>query len=213
MHEMRRPLATIWLLARSIRDNGGLDETQRHDIEAVIEEVTSAEAMLQTSLAFIKPATAKKTAVDIVGILWGVRRKILPQAKEAGVTIQLWRAEQAPLLVLGARRALRQAILNVADNAVQAMSQTGGTLTLACRATHGQVVVIVKDTGPGMEAESLAKIFEPFFSTKKGGIGLGLSLAKKIVRHHRGRINVKSRPGQGTTFAIWLPRYGSGRKQ
>jgi signal transduction histidine kinase len=100
---------------------------------------------------------------------------------------------------------LRQALLNLVRNAADAMS-TGGALTVATRrSADGAVEVSVKDTGAGIPAENLDRIFEPFFSTKDGGTGLGLALTQQIVEEHGGRIEVDSTPGRGTTFTLRLP--------
>jgi PAS domain S-box-containing protein len=101
-------------------------------------------------------------------------------------------------------RYMKQALLNLIKNAQAAMEQ-GGTLTIKTEFRDGQIDILVMDTGVGIPEANLSKIFEPYFTTKETGSGLGLTLVFKIVREHRGEITVKSREGEGTRFKITLP--------
>ncbi len=102
---------------------------------------------------------------------------------------------------------VNQVFLNLITNAAQAMDLAGGTITLVTRRDAAGVAVDVSDTGKGIPADVLPKIFDPFFSTKEigKGTGLGLSISYKIVKQHGGRIDVESQPGAGTRFTVWLP--------
>ena len=99
---------------------------------------------------------------------------------------------------------IKQVLLNLVKNAMQAMSR-GGELTVRTGAGTEAVFVSITDTGKGIPDEKLTRIFEPFFTTKKKGSGLGLMIVQRIIRDHAGRIDIESKPGQGTTFRIWLP--------
>ena len=109
---------------------------------------------------------------------------------------------------------LRRAVINVFENACQAMTnnaetKTGDTqsrLRIATRATDDRIEIVIADTGPGIPDEVMAQIFEPLFSTKNFGIGLGLPTAKHIVEQHGGNIEVETEEGRGTSFVLWLPR-------
>jgi signal transduction histidine kinase len=110
-----------------------------------------------------------------------------------------------PLVVEGDRSQLKQLFLNLFLNALQAMEE-GGELTVEALGKNGtKAVVAVADTGEGIPEENLDRIFDPFFTTKKSGTGLGLSICYSIVKSHRGEIEVKSRPGKGTTIFVSLP--------
>ncbi len=102
---------------------------------------------------------------------------------------------------------INQVFLNLVTNAVQAMPDGRGTLTLTSRADGGGVAVDVEDNGSGIPPEVISKIFDPFFTTKKvgEGTGLGLSISYKIIQQHGGKISVESKPGVGTKFTVWLP--------
>jgi signal transduction histidine kinase len=99
---------------------------------------------------------------------------------------------------------MKQALLNLTKNAIAAMPG-GGRLDLSVERVEDEVRISVIDDGAGIAEEDLPKIFEPYFTTKENGTGLGLTITFKIVKEHRGEITVKSRPGQGSTFTISLP--------
>jgi len=137
-----------------------------------------------------------EATLNILGAQIGTQTKVV---KDFGLLPEVW-----------CQPSLNQVFLNIISNALQAMAG-GGTLTLRTRETGGQAVVEVSDTGCGIPVETQGRIFEPFFTTKPvgEGTGLGLSLAYGIVKKHGGRIEVDSRPGQGSTFRIVLPIKGA----
>ena len=100
---------------------------------------------------------------------------------------------------------IKQVLVNLVKNAIQAMTK-GGQLTLRSHRAAEGVVLTVADTGGGIPEEKISRIFEPFYTTKKKGSGLGLMIVQRIVRDHGGRIELESRVNHGTTFRIWLPR-------
>ena len=99
---------------------------------------------------------------------------------------------------------LRRAVLNVVQNAMEAMPQ-GGTLTLECVRTGREVHLRVRDSGIGIPAEQVPRIFEPLYTTKPGGTGLGLYIVREVLVAHEGRVTVESVEGQGTTFTFTFP--------
>jgi len=112
-------------------------------------------------------------------------------------------AEKAIATVDG--KQLERVFLNLTKNAVQAMPN-GGKLTIATNETKDHIEIEFTDTGAGISEENMSKLFEPLFTTKAKGIGMGLAICKKIVEEHGGTIEVKSKVGQGTTFTIKLPK-------
>ena len=108
-------------------------------------------------------------------------------------------------VVVGDRESLRSLFTNLIINGMQAMEGRGGRLTVRLSADDGRARVSITDTGGGIAADHVDKIFEPYFSTKETGTGLGLAIAKKVVEAHDGSINVAIAPGGGTTFTVELP--------
>jgi signal transduction histidine kinase len=103
------------------------------------------------------------------------------------------------------RDQILQVLLNLVRNGEEAMAAAGGTLRVAARLDAGDVLLEVSDTGPGIPAEDLPRVLEPYFTTKAGGTGLGLAIAERIVRENGGRLEVRSTPGAGATFAVRIP--------
>jgi signal transduction histidine kinase len=99
---------------------------------------------------------------------------------------------------------MQQVLVNLVKNAMQAMTR-GGVLTLQTGESHDSVWVSVADTGGGIPEEQISRIFEPFYTTKKKGTGLGLMIVQRIIRAHEGRIELESNVGRGTIFRLWLP--------
>ncbi len=101
---------------------------------------------------------------------------------------------------------MKQVILNLLMNTIQAMPE-GGRLGLSGQVSRDDqwIQLSIQDSGIGIPPEDMNKLFDPFFSTKEGGIGLGLSIAHRIIDQHHGKIEVESTPGKGTLFTLWLP--------
>ena len=126
-----------------------------------------------------------------------------PELDNRGVAVKTKLARQLPATPIDATQ-VQQALVNLIKNAAQAMTK-GGTLTLQTGEGADGVLVSVADTGGGIPQEQINRIFEPFYTTKKKGSGLGLMIVQRIVRAHNGRIELDSHVGRGTTFRIWLP--------
>ncbi len=148
-------------------------------------------APLQMKLASLNEVVEK--TVDLLG----------PEIENRGVVVKTKLARHLTATPVDATQ-LQQVLVNLVKNAVQAMT-TGGTLTLQTGENSDGVWVSVADTGGGIPQEQINRIFEPFYTTKKKGSGLGLMIVQRIVRAHNGRIELDSNVGRGTTFRIWLP--------
>ena len=126
-----------------------------------------------------------------------------PRTDDAGVELVRYLDPELPAVRID-RETFRSAVLNLLINATQAM-QDGGQLMVRTRAAGLGVLIELIDTGSGMSSETLARVFEAFYSTKQGGSGLGLPTARKIIEAHGGSIDIESAPSRGTKLAIWLP--------
>ena len=202
-HEVRNPLSSIGLNAELLEE-----EVAAVSPEAVLltraigKEVDRLTAITEEYLRFARMPRPRLEKEDVNGIVAGVVGFQREDLASRGVTLETHLG--SGLGPVGADEAqLRQALLNLFRNAADAMTG-GGTLTVSTGAgDDGGVEICVR--GPGIGAEHLPHIFEPFFSTKDGGTGLGLALTHQIVAEHGGRIAVESAPGQGTTFRLSLP--------
>jgi signal transduction histidine kinase len=126
-----------------------------------------------------------------------------PELNNRGLTIKEKLARHLPDVALDAGQ-IQQVLVNLIKNAMQATTR-GGVITLETGGAADGVWVSVADTGSGIPQEQLNRIFEPFYTTRKKGTGLGLMIVQRIVRAHGGRIELESHVGRGTTFRIWLP--------
>jgi signal transduction histidine kinase len=128
-----------------------------------------------------------------------------PELENRGLNVKSRPARHLPATPIDATQ-MQQVLVNLIKNAMQATSR-GGTLSLQTGEGADGVWVSVADTGGGIPPEEITRIFEPFYTTKKKGTGLGLMIVQRIVRAHGGKIDVESRVGRGTTFRIWLPSH------
>jgi PAS domain S-box-containing protein len=201
-HEVRNPLGVIFNSLGSLRRMLKLEGDAKMLLDIVGEEADRLNRMIGDLLDFARPSfpTLRPEALDHV--LEDALSAALAQAR-GRIDVRREVAADLPLVPVDARL-LRQALVNVLLNAVQAMPE-GGPLELRARAQGGFAVLEVEDAGPGIPEEVRHRIFEPFFTTKATGTGLGLAVVKRIVDGHRGRIEVSTAPGGGTTFALHLP--------
>ncbi|MDF1500115.1 MAG: cache domain-containing protein [Anaerolineales bacterium] len=204
-HEINNPLGTIQLLAGVLRDETALNETQREDLEMIINETTRCKRIVSDLLNFARQQEVLAQPTDLNAMLDDVldTASILPIFDK----IEIVRDYGELPVVQADPSQLRQVFTNLVRNAAEAMNGYG-TLRLETRKVDDQwVEVRVEDTGVGIPSVNQAKVFTPFFTTKSHGkgTGLGLSIAYGIVKMHRGQISVKSAEGEGTTFTILLP--------
>ncbi len=207
-HEIRNPLNFMNLSIDHIRSRlrsgqpDGIAEALAlmSNIKAEIHRLNS---MIENFLTVGKPLALNKSEVDLGVLIQDVVGLAHQKAVEQGVTITV--ADDVPIPHLQADPVqIKTCLMNVVLNAIQAMPG-GGRLRIVTASRPGFVDITVSDTGPGISEEDLNRIFNPYFTTKKLGIGLGLAITKKIVEEHRGRISVLSRPHEGTDVVISLP--------
>jgi signal transduction histidine kinase len=168
-------------------------------------EIRRLDEVVQGFLRFTRPEDLRLQPVAVAALFDEILPLIEPEAGARGVTVSV-QCPSASLSVNGDAAMLRQAFLNLAINACQAMPN-GGTLRLvAAGGAQGRVELRVEDTGEGIPAKDLPRIFDLYFTTKAGGTGIGLSMVFRIVQMHDGEVEVESTPGRGTTFRVYLPR-------
>jgi two-component system NtrC family sensor kinase len=153
-------------------------------------------------LDFARPSNSEPAAVDLQELINEVLLLTAKQLERSGVRVTT-QLNYAPV-ISGNATQLKQVMLNLVLNAMEAMPD-GGDLVIELYPERGGVVIRLQDTGVGMDEETVAQIFDPFYSTKREGTGLGLAVTYGIIEGHGGTIQVDSQPMQGTTFTIWLP--------
>jgi signal transduction histidine kinase len=205
-HEIRNPLNAAALqlavLERRVRRLGAVAADLLGPLNLVQDEVARLNRILEEFLEFARPRELAKTEVDLEAVLGRVADLLAPQAEEAGVVLDRAWPKLPP--VPGDPGRLQQAILNLVLNALQA-SARGGVVRIAAEHDGNEVRVIVEDSGPGIPDDVLPRIFEPFYTTKPGGSGLGLPLVHSIVELHDGSIVVERADGGGARFVVQLP--------
>ena len=158
--------------------------------------VTQFLQAIRPSPAQLKPTSLNDTVRETLELL-------RPEIENRGIALKEILARRLPLAPLDSAQ-IKQVLVNLIKNAIQAMTK-GGVLTLKTDSGVDGVVLTVADTGGGIAQEQINRIFEPFYTTKKKGSGLGLMIVQRIVREHNGRIELESHVGQGTAFRIWFP--------
>jgi signal transduction histidine kinase len=207
-HEIRNPLGTLFLhidlLEEEYRDPSPESPTLiPQTFSEIRTALTRLDELVQDYLSLVRVSTIELNMQDMGAAVQAWAAELESRAAQQGVTIQLeGHATVGPLAFHPST--LRRAVLNVVQNAIEAMPQ-GGTLTLECARTAREVHLRVRDSGIGMPAEQMLRIFEPLYTTKPGGTGLGLYIVREILVAHAGRVTVESVEGQGTTFTFTFP--------
>jgi signal transduction histidine kinase len=207
-HEIRNPLSTIGLNLGLIKEDfaGSEDARERRThrrISVLEEEIRRLQTILDDFLRYARPPDLELRATDLVALLQAIAEFVAPELEQDGIALHCY-AEGGVGMPLVDRDQMRAAIVNLIRNAKEACSR-GGQVILSVRREGQDVLLRIADSGSGMSPEVRARAFEPYFSTKKHGTGLGLPTVKRIVEGHGGRIELDSEPGRGTQFTIRLP--------
>jgi len=203
-HEIRNPLSSLKGFATYFRQRYGSvpDDVKMADI--MIREVDRLNRVITELLEFSRPMALKKEETDAAGLVRRALDTIERQAAEKGIAV---RAELPPGLAavpIDADR-VTQVLLNLFLNALAAMER-GGVLSVGLALQEGRTLrITVGDSGAGIRREDLGRVFDPYFTTKASGTGLGLAVVHRIVEAHGGEIRLESEPGKGTTFTVLLP--------
>jgi signal transduction histidine kinase len=209
-HEFNNPLGIAMGFAQELLSEADRSSADYKALNIIYTETKRCEKIIKDLLQFARPREAAFGPTEVRRVIEEtiqlVDNHFYKQKIEAGVLIE----ENLPSIHAD-RQQLQQVLVNLYLNAIDAMPE-GGALTVEARlgaaapGTPGEVIVSVADTGFGIGPEDLPKIFQPFFTAKKKtGLGLGLSICQRIIKNHGGRIEVVSRPAQGTTFRLYLP--------
>ncbi len=202
-HEIKNPLMVIGGLARQVERKVEEDSTLKQKLQIIQNETQRLENFLGDLRDFTRPAVPAKQEIDINEVIHEVDNLMAGEAKNQGITLVEHLEPKLPPLQADPNQ-MKQVLLNLVKNSLEAL-EPGGQVILASGAQDNQVWFSVQDTGGGMSPEVLENIFNPFFTTKEKGTGLGLAVINKIVSDHHGTVTVKSSPDQGTTIRVQLP--------
>ena len=212
-HEIKNPLGSISIhiqliqkaLEKARKTDGMLPDagfTDKH-LAVVNEEIERLNQIIVDFLFAVRPVSATMELVDVNEELRSFTSFVQPELERKNISLEVHLAEKPPRILLDTKL-FKQVLINLAQNAIAAM-EDGGKLLVTSKVSGDRFLVAVADTGCGMDADTVARVFEPYFTTKVKGTGLGLTMVYKIIKEFSGDIDVKSFPGEGTIFTISLP--------
>jgi signal transduction histidine kinase len=209
-HEIRNPLNFINLSIDYLREKFApqADDSRTEYtriLTTIKDELARLNRLVSDFLSYGRPAKLKLRDVDARTLIEEVRTLVAAQSEQQSVSINIKQNGNGNAMLQADAELLKTCFSNLMINAVQAMPE-GGTLDVTLSPNSSLVEVQFADTGSGISSDALEQIFEPYYSTKETGIGLGLPLTKKIIEEHGGEISVKSEPDSGATFTVILPR-------
>ena len=212
-HEIKNPLGAISIhiqliqkaLKRAREGDGMLPDEKFVEkyLDVVNEEIDRLNRIIVDFLFAVRPIQAKLEPVNPNEIINSLMDFMRPEFEKADVELKLELLDKPPNLMLDVAL-FKQVIMNLAQNAVAAM-KTGGILGINTQIKNDHFIITVADTGEGMDEQTCSRIFEPYFTTKANGTGLGFTMVYKIIKESAGEIDVRSFPGEGTIFTISLP--------
>jgi signal transduction histidine kinase len=198
------------MVLEHLDENEGLDEREKKSLTLAKKECGRISRMITSLQDFYRPSSGVIKPLDINHVIEEILLILRNKLKVSNVDVIKNFAENIPKIHLVSDQ-IKQVFLNIISNAEEAMSPSGGLLTIQTRVIGNKVQVLFKDTGQGILEKNLRKIFEPFFTTKQAvkGTGLGLSVSYGIIKRHKGNIFAGNNPDQGCVFTVELPITGN----
>ncbi len=207
-HEVRNPLGIVRATAQLLQQEAARYPALALPTQVIQAEIDRVDRLIEQLLDYARPQPPRSAPLDLAALARHAVAITEPLAAQRGVGLSI-EAPAALAPLEGDAERLHQAVINLLLNAVQA-TPAGGQVAVSLREVYrgsdAQVVLTVCDTGAGIAPEDLPRLFEPFFTTRDDGVGLGLSLVQQIAAEHGGTVRVASRPGAGAAFTIELPR-------
>lgn len=208
-HEVKNPLAGLLLYSLQLQSKAHtLSESQAYLVDKIVETITHLNSRVEQILGFARPVSLTLQSGDLHQIVKDVLELLRPQLTANNVEVQLSLDQHAAFAMLD-ESSMRGALMNLMLNAIEAMPE-GGILSIALNRTDETLQLQISDTGPGISEEEAKNIFEPFYTTKEQGLGLGMPYAKKLIEQHGGTISLGSQVGHGATISIALPAVKTG---
>jgi two-component system sensor histidine kinase HydH len=206
-HEVRNPLAGLRLYAMHLKSKVAdkLAESELTLIDKILQNIDHLADTTEQILNVARPLNLTFQPKRIEPIISDCLQLVESQINASRIEVKSELQAETTLLIDEA--SIRSALVNLLLNSIQAMS-AGGVLTISSHKREQQFLLTIADTGPGMTAEQIEKVFEPFYTTKNTGLGLGMPFAKRVIEQHHGSIQVASRPGEGANVEVKLPVAG-----
>jgi signal transduction histidine kinase len=206
-HELKNPLGIIKGSVDIIAKEGVKVKVKKTMVEYIQDEVKRLNRLVDDFLSFARPNPAHKSLVDINQVITKmVNLTPFPEVKEKDVSLKIQLSEDLSEINVDEHQ-IYQTLLNLFNNAIHATPQ-GGEIIFTTEKSASGLLITVMDNGIGIPDEEKEKVFEPFFTKKERGTGLGLAVVKKIIDNHQGKIKIADREGGGTVFSIWLSMNG-----
>lgn len=215
-HSIRNPFTSVKMRLFSLGRSQNMAETQKDDINVISEEIKHIDTIVQNFLEFSRPPKLKIQRISPSVVVDLALQLLVHRLKSYDVTVEVVRNKPLSEINVDPEQ-LKEVLVNLIVNACEAMVR-GGIITINEKEavdTHlGKAVILeISDNGPGIPESIIGKVMEPFFTTKEEGTGLGLSIVARIIEEHKGRIDIESKEGEGTTFRITLPSNDKNNKE
>jgi signal transduction histidine kinase len=203
-HEVKNPLAGLLLYSLHLKSKlGESSQSEAAIVDKIVDTINHLTDRVEQILGFARPLNLTRSSGNLNRIIHDVLELLQPQITANKIDVSLALSEHASSVMID-ESSMRGALMNLILNAIEAMPN-GGRLSINSDRNEDTVRLEIVDTGRGISEEEAKTIFEPFYTTKKRGLGLGMPYAKKIIEQHGGAISVASRPGEGTKLSITLP--------
>jgi PAS domain S-box-containing protein len=203
-HEIRNPLAGVKASAQVLQEALGDNDSYRELIERIVREIDRSNELLKEFFTFARPGKPHRALFAVDDLVSKAHRFIVNGLRKANITFQKRIAAPLPAVFIDAHQ-IERVLINLLSNALQAMPDGGNLLVTAEAESQGMVEIAVWDTGVGISSEIREKIFNPFFTTRSDGLGLGLSISNRLATENGGRLEVESQINKGTVFRLFLP--------
>ncbi len=210
-HEVRNPLGIIRASVQLVEESGCERDRVLEATSVIKQEIDRLDRVIKALLDFGRPSKPYLRLTDMGEVIEDVVLFTRRFAGQSKVTISAANIAGLPKIMADPDQ-MKQVFVNLISNAVQAMEGTGGAINVSGRSEDGFLSIIVSDNGPGIPAADMKKVFDPFYSTRDAGTGLGLTMVHRILDEHDGHIEVKSTLGEGTTFTVSLPVFQTGEE-
>jgi len=203
-HEVRNPLTSIGGFVRRVYERLPEGDFNKNYLEMVLEDVARLEKMIKQLIDLVTTSVLHRETVDVNDVITDALKLFRKEIEEQGIEVKTELVKNPPPIYID-REKMTVAFANLIRNAIEAMQRIPKVLAITNYLTKEYIEVKLSDTGKGIPQDKVNKVFDPFFSSKIYGPGIGLTFSQRIIQQHGGTISVESKHGKGTTFTIRLP--------